>query len=412
MLGDPQLMSDAHLVPLSGRAAIANPLVAAAAPLFDVLAHLRLGTRLAPERLRDYLGGEIRRFQARAQEAGVPIERIVGARYCLCTALDEAAALAPWSDGGAWSAQSLLVAFHNETWGGEKFFQLLARVATDVAAHRDLIELQFLCLALGFQGRYRVIRNGAAQLDTLTRRLHKLLHDTGGGYKQALSPAWQATGREAALPPRPALPWWAWPVIAGGIGGIAFAGFRLTLDAQATSTRASIEAIRLPGIDARRPATLPAALARLLDADVRDGNIALRDEGGGTVIAIRGDGLFDSGSDVARAAYLPLIARVASVLERVDADIVITGHTDDQPLRDRRFASNLALSLSRAQAVRERLFASGLPATRRVSVAGRGADMPIDTNSSAGGRARNRRVEIVLFPVSAAQSNLTEADAP
>ena len=57
-------MSDAHLVPLSGRAVIANPLVAAAAPLFDVLAHLRLGTRLAPERLRDYLGGEIRRFQA------------------------------------------------------------------------------------------------------------------------------------------------------------------------------------------------------------------------------------------------------------------------------------------------------------------------------------------------------------
>ena len=50
-------------------------------------------------------------------------------RLCiLCTLLDESAASTPWGGSGAWSSQSLLVQFHNEGWGGEKVFVLLARL--------------------------------------------------------------------------------------------------------------------------------------------------------------------------------------------------------------------------------------------------------------------------------------------
>lgn len=65
----------------------------------------------------------------RCQQAGLTYETIVEARYCLCTALDEAAALTPWGSSGVWSSNGLLVTFHNETWGGEKFFRLLARLS-------------------------------------------------------------------------------------------------------------------------------------------------------------------------------------------------------------------------------------------------------------------------------------------
>lgn len=63
----------------------------------------------------------MRRFEIRGQRANLPYEVIIGARYCLCTALDEAAALTPWGNNSVWSGSGLLVTFHNETWGGEKF---------------------------------------------------------------------------------------------------------------------------------------------------------------------------------------------------------------------------------------------------------------------------------------------------
>ena len=51
----------------------------------------------------------------------------------------------------------LLVALHREAWGGEKVFQLLAKLAENPGANRDILELMYVCLALGFEGRYREV---------------------------------------------------------------------------------------------------------------------------------------------------------------------------------------------------------------------------------------------------------------
>ncbi|MFM0205227.1 type VI secretion system protein TssL, long form [Paraburkholderia fungorum] len=383
-----------------------NPLVAAALPLFDALAQIRLNATVTPERLRAFLVAEIRRFQTRAQQAAVSIETIVGARYCLCTALDEAAALAPGGGSGAWSAHSLLVAFHNETWGGEKFFHLLARLSAQPREHRDLIELQFFCLALGFQGRYRVIQNGAAQLETLTRRLHKLLHETAAGYALPLSPHWCAADRTPARALRRGMPLWMWLAGAVLLGGASFIAFLLATNAYGDRTYAAINAIRLPEVTSQRALDPAPHLAALLDADVQSGALSVRDEGDRSVIALRGDGLFGSGSAVASEAALPVLGHLAATLDRVPGDILITGHTDNQPIHDQRFASNLALSLARAEAVRQWLISAGLDASRTVKVAGRGDQQPIDSNATAAGRARNRRVEIVVYPASSARQEL------
>ena len=81
----------------------------------------------------------------------------MAARYVLCTMLDEAAADTPWGGSGVWGRHSLLAMFHNETEGGEKVFQLMASWPRSPAANRDLLELIYAALALGFEGRYRVI---------------------------------------------------------------------------------------------------------------------------------------------------------------------------------------------------------------------------------------------------------------
>lgn len=150
----------------------ANPLVDAANPLLNAISQIRQSaTHANPAQLRQQLIDEMRRFEIRGQRANLPYEVIIGARYCLCTALDEAAALTPWGSNSVWSGSGLLVTFHNETWGGEKFFQLLAKLSQSPREHINLLELINYCLLLGFEGRYRVMENGRSQLETMKQRL-------------------------------------------------------------------------------------------------------------------------------------------------------------------------------------------------------------------------------------------------
>ena len=169
-----------------------NPLVAAANPLLRLIPQLRATTAHAdPTALREQLIAALRNFEDQARAHGVESHKIRGATYALATLLDETIASTPWGSSGAWAQQSLLVLFHNESWGGEKFFQLLARLAENVPANRDLLELLYACLALGFEGRYRVIDNGRTQLDAVRQRLAELLRKHSGEYERALSPHWQ-----------------------------------------------------------------------------------------------------------------------------------------------------------------------------------------------------------------------------
>jgi type VI secretion system protein ImpK len=176
-----------------------SPLIALANPILNLVYQIRTLVHNAdPEKLRNYLADEIRRFDATAKAQGIPAEHIVAARYCLCTVLDEAAAQTPWGGSGAWSRNSLLVTFHNETWGGEKFFQLLAKLAQTPAQYIDVLELMYYCIALGFEGRYRIVSNGQSQLENLKRRLADIIKTARGVPDRALSIHWQ--GHAAELP--------------------------------------------------------------------------------------------------------------------------------------------------------------------------------------------------------------------
>src|SRR5258706_10777744 len=107
-----------------------NPLVALANNVLSLVPQLRATTHHPdPAQLKEQIAHSIREFEKRAKAQGVAAERVLAARYILCTLLDEAAASTPWGGSGAWTRQSLLVAFHNEAWGGEKVFQLMARLA-------------------------------------------------------------------------------------------------------------------------------------------------------------------------------------------------------------------------------------------------------------------------------------------
>src|SRR4249920_786465 len=169
-------LSESAAIPESMRAALGiglNPLVQAASPLLLLAAQMRDTVSMDVAGLRRHAMDEIRRFEEQARQAGIPSEVVLSARYTLCAGLDEAVLSTPWGNQSEWSQHPLLVALHREAWGGEKFFEMLDRIAQDPGRHLDLMELQYLCLAFGFGGKYEVLDRGHEKLAAIQQDLYR-----------------------------------------------------------------------------------------------------------------------------------------------------------------------------------------------------------------------------------------------
>ncbi|WP_280152253.1 DotU family type VI secretion system protein [Piscinibacter sp. XHJ-5] len=375
-----------------------NPLVALANRLLLVVPQLRATRHVDdPAALRNSLAQGIRDFAARATAQGIAPERVMAARYVLCTMIDEAAADTPWGGAGVWGGHSLLAMFHNETEGGEKVFQLMARLAEKPAVNRDLLELIYSALTLGFEGRYRVIANGRAQLEAVRDKLAQILKQQRGDHAHALAQHWQGqpVGRRSAYS-------WLPLAAAAGVSALLMMGvylaLRSSLDTRSDPVFHQIQSLRLtaPVVSAPQPAPRP-RLAQFLQSDIKAGLVAVRDEIDRSVVTIRGDGAFAPGSATLLPEREPLMGRIADALAQVSGNVLVTGHTDSQPIsRTARFPSNWHLSEERARTVRD-LLVSRKVAAERIRAEGRADAEPVVANDTAGNRALNRRVEVTLF---------------
>jgi type VI secretion system protein ImpK len=109
--------------------------------------------------------------------------------------------------------------------------------------------------------------------------------------------------------------------------------------------------------------------------------------------------LFESGRAEIAPSEKPLVESVARALQQLTGRVLVTGHTDNVPIRTLRFPSNWQLSKSRAEAVRALLAQTVAP--ERLTAEGRADTQPLVPNDTPEHRARNRRVEITLEPAPA-----------
>lgn len=373
-----------------------NPLVAAAMPLLSAAPRIRHSAQHPnPAGLKEALAEGIRAFEAKARGEGLPNEQVIAGRYILCTLLDESAASTPWGGSGAWAAQSLLVQFHNESWGGEKVFALMAKLAENVPANRHLLELLYVCLAFGFEGRYRVIDNGRAQLDGVRSRLSQMLRQ-GHTPDTALSPRWQgAEPGERGL--RQRLPLWAIAAATALVLLLVYIGLRFSINGASDDVFTTLRSFDVKTAAVAAPTPPPAAprLATLLDADIKAGLVQVNDLADRSVVVIKGDGLFGPGSAEVSSELRPLVLRIGEALQRLKGTVLVTGHTDNQPIRSLRFPSNWHLSQARAEAFRNLL--SERVEIGRLRAEGRADAESLADNATPAGRAKNRRVEVTLM---------------
>ncbi|MFM0053465.1 type VI secretion system protein TssL, long form [Caballeronia grimmiae] len=382
-----------------------NPLVRAANPLLELALPLRMRAAMQDiEALRTELVQMIRTFEADARASAIDIDPLAAARYCLCTFIDEAISGTPWGSG-VWGSRSLLVTFHNEASGGERFFLILQTLAQEPARNIHVLELLYVILSLGFEGRYRLIDGGRSQLESVRERLARIVRTQRGAFEAELSPHWTPVAR-ARPPLAQRVPLW----VSLALGGVVVVATHVALAVRLNRTSdslfeamnrirvaapASPASARPPGAAVPMPAAA-ATLATFLAPEIRQGLVTVRQGADRSIVTINGDNLFASGSATLDPAYEALIGRIADAMKRVPGNVVVTGHTDDQRLVSARYPSNWHLSQARADSVRAMLAAlTGTPA--RFSAEGRGDVEPLASNDTPAGRAKNRRVEITLL---------------
>ena len=150
---------------------------------------------------------------------------------------------------------------------------------------------------------------------------------------------------------------------------------------------------------------LAASFDRLRDAlrsEIGDGRLQVSLETRGIVVSLRDQSYFTSGSDEIQPSALDSVAEVVAVIRDIPNSVRLEGHTDSVPIHNARFRDNWSLSAARSAAVLGLLESRfGIPAAR-LAIAAYADNKPAAENESADGRARNRRVDIVIL----SQSNI------
>ncbi|WP_428353115.1 type VI secretion system protein TssL, long form [Methyloprofundus sp.] len=352
--------------------------------------------------LKNKIIQEIQQFQITSQAENIDPQTISSARYVMCTVLDEAVLNTPWGANSNWSQHSLLSLFHKEVSGGERFFLLLKSLAQNPAKNRGLLELMYLCLALGFEGRYRIMQDGKNKLLGIKEWLYQILQQERGSAEHALSPHWVGV-IDQRNPLARFVPLWVLGAVAAALLAIMFSMFLLQLNRDSDPVFRQIFGIKPPvsqivtSEPVYEPTLVPQiTLSMLLAEEIENKQIKVVELVQRSTVTIKGDNLFSSGSTRVNRSLIPLLHRIAEALNQLAGEVLITGHSDNVPIRSSRYPSNWHLSKARAEAVAN-IIQQNLRNPDRVIIEGRSDLDPIATNNTREGRAKNRRVEVSLL---------------
>lgn len=340
------------------------------------------------------------------KEHGVGIEEI---SYGLCCLLDEMVLNTPWGAKSSWAKESLLVAFHRESWGGERFFDYLDAMSQNPSKYLAVIEFYYALMELGFEGKYRLQNDGLRAHQMVKNNTYLLIEKYRDLEVEPLSAHW-LSDRSSSNAILKVLPQWVIWSVCFGLLALFYAYFSISLANDTDPVKRKIVALRDKGEVsfaqhemANQPQIKPvnnlntiysllvSELATEINANLL--MVDLKERGVG--VRLIGDDLFRSGSDQLSAHYKQLIEKIGQTLSNENVAVNVTGHSDDIPIRTLRFPDNWELSEARAEAVKQ-ILAARLPASSQITARGLADTQNLAPNDNSENRARNRRVEILI----------------
>ena len=159
------------------------------------------------------------------------------------------------------------------------------------------------------------------------------------------------------------------------------------------------------GEDVLAPAQVKADLDRLgrelqqkLSNEVARHTVSIEMGREGLVISLREAGFFASGSATTKPETQEILRRISTALNRTPYDLRVEGHTDNVPIHNAQFDSNWELSTARATSIARLLLGMKAIRAEHLSAAGYAQFHPVAPNDNGEGRARNRRVDLVVLP--------------
>ena len=170
------------------------------------------------------------------------------------------------------------------------------------------------------------------------------------------------------------------------------------LEAALKATKSELEELRKQRMRAEKRLSQYRNLAKKLASMVESGKLSVKVRNGKMVIQLANAILFESGKANLKKDGEAALGELAAVLASIDKrDFLVSGHTDNVPMRSGKFKSNWELSTARAVNVVTFLQNSGV-SPKVMAAAGYGEFDPVASNESADGKASNRRIEIILMP--------------
>lgn len=169
-----------------------NPVVGAAQKLISIFSKIRVTSQHKDiASLHQRLIHEIKEFEEKLRDHNCRQEIILAARYLMCSVIDESVLNTPWGTESPWAQRTLLSIFHGETSGGEKSFLLLEKLCQSPSENLDFIELFYIFLSLGFEGKYRFSPRGKDSLQNLRDEMFSLIRRYRGDQDRSISISWQ-----------------------------------------------------------------------------------------------------------------------------------------------------------------------------------------------------------------------------
>ncbi len=398
-----------------------NPIVAAATNLLILFGRLRTEmVEMEAVPLMEHVTREIDSFETQVLEAGVDPHEAQVAKYCLCGTADDIVQNIPGQDRHVWVQYSMVARFFNKRTSGVGFFQEVEKALQAPAQRFQVLELMQICLSLGFEGKYRADPNGPMELARIRAAIYESLRRVQPRPDEDISVRWQGVelGNRRLFS---AIPLWAVASVVGVILLGVYLGLSMLISRDGAAVSERLLAMHPPEIvglqraSAFTPYVPPeepetGQLERIkeaLDEEIEAGQVAIDTKGEWIFVRVNNLVLFDTGRADTKPEFEELAEEVAEAVNPEPGPMKVVGYTDNVPMSGRgRFKNNFDLSVARATGVND-VLGKYLDKPERVIVEGKGADDPIADNSTAEGRAQNRRVEIMIRK----EETLEEEDA-
>jgi type VI secretion system protein ImpK len=368
-----------------------------------------------PEALRARLFDELIQARDATVAAGSPLARADQAAWLVGALLDDLALNTPWGGASAWPRQPLVVMLRGDVDAGAQFFARLEELERHPNRDRELLELQYYCMALGFRGKYRVPgRAGDRSINAVRVATARFLRDADAE-GAPLSPNWKGVAASDE-PSRFTVPIWVMAAAAAVLTTIIYLVLSTLLGSRTAELSALVRSMppaaqsEIARPAPEKPAAAPppvkvdfallpefeaAAPAGLRPTLKGHESISLAT----LLIQTTDPEVFQSSRAELTDSFQPLIASIAKVIidnKDVIGNITVVGHTDSVPLqRSNPLSNNQRLSEARAQTIADLLVQYGVP-RERIRSEGRAATEPIADDGTRVGRALNRRVEILV----------------